>query len=943
MTAVLTLPIIHFEVPLEIVVLGLISGMTYGLLGVGLTLTYRASRVINFAYGEMGALPAVIVPVLVLNHGWSWWLAVPLGVAVAGGLGAATEFTVIRRLSRAPRLVVLVATLGIAQILLVANLLIPRTGKLAGGAYPTPFHALVRIGSLRLNAGHVLILVVSPLIVLALTLFLARTSVGIASRASAENRDAALLAGVPVGAVSLLVWTLAGVLAGASAILVGPTKPLLSQVALGPSLMVRALAAALIGRLANLPQVLAGGLVIGVVELLVLWNYPTGGLLEMTLFVIVLGCLLFGRGLGQLARGGDESSWALAGSVRPLARAVAASRSVATARRVAIGGAVALAALAPLPMQNSQRLLASSVVIFALIGLSVVVLTGFAGQVSLGQFAFVALGALVGGRMYQLGYPAWMGALYAIAAGALVAAGIGLAALRVRGLFLAVGTLGFALAASTWLFNQPWLVVADVTGLTSRRIPRPHALGVDFQKELPYYWLCLVAFCAVAALVHRLRNTGVGRSMVAVRDNERAAAALSVSPRRAKLTAFVVAGAIAGLGGWLYGALLVNFNVNAFGPEQSLNLVAMCVFGGVTTITGSVLGALWVRGIPYAFGNNWGLASSAAGLLLALLVFPGGLAGLVFRVRDRVVQRLMGDVSAQESPPVAARTLPAHADADATQVADDTAPLVAAGISVHFGGIAAVYDVSLTLGPGETVGLIGPNGAGKTTFFDVLSGQIPPTSGTVTLRGVDVTGMRVEQRAELGLGRSFQQARLFDGLTVHESFRLASERADRSELVPSLLGLPPSRVAERRKAAGADGLVDLLGLGTYADRRIDELSTGTRRLVELGCIVALGAEVLLLDEPMAGIAQREVEAFVPVIADVRAHLGASIVLVDHDLPMVAAIVDRVVVMASGAVVASGPPAILVEDAAVRAVYLGTDERAVRRSGVLVGGGRRGRS
>ncbi|HVT78663.1 MAG TPA: branched-chain amino acid ABC transporter permease, partial [Acidimicrobiales bacterium] len=245
MTAVLTVPIVGFEVPFNIVVLGLISGMTYGLLGVGLTLTYRASRVINFAYGEMGALPAVIVPVLVLNHGWSWWLAMPLSIALAGGLGALTEVTVIRRLRGSPRLVVLVATLGVAQILLVANLIIPRTGRLAGGEYPTPFHALVTIGSLRLNAGHLLILFVSPVIVGAISVFLARTSVGVASRASAENREAALLAGVPVATVSLLVWTFAGVLAGASAILVGPTKPLLSQVALGPSLMVRALAAAL--------------------------------------------------------------------------------------------------------------------------------------------------------------------------------------------------------------------------------------------------------------------------------------------------------------------------------------------------------------------------------------------------------------------------------------------------------------------------------------------------------------------------------------------------------------------------------------------------------------------------------------------------------------------------------------------------------------------------
>jgi ABC-type branched-subunit amino acid transport system ATPase component/ABC-type branched-subunit amino acid transport system permease subunit len=912
----ITIPVVDFEIPFEIVVLGVISGMTYGLLGVGLTLTYRTSRVLNFAHGELGALPAVLVPVLVLNHGWSWWLAVPLALCLAGALGATTEATVIRRLADAPRLVVLVATIGVAQILLVVNLLIPREGALAGGSYPTPFDALVTIGDLRLNAGHLLILGVTPVAVAAVALFLQRSTAGTASRAAAENREAALLAGIPVARLSLLVWTAAGLLAGLSAILVGPTRPLLTQVALGPSLMVRALAAALIGGLVRLPQVLAGGIAIGVLELLVGWNYPTGGLLEMTLFVVIIGSLLLRRGLGQAARGGEESSWSLSGAIRPLERAVATLPKVVTARRALLAGVVLVAALAPLPLENSQRVLASSILVFALIGLSLVVLTGFAGQVSLGQFAFVALGALVGGRMYQLGYPPWMGILYATAAGGVAALVIGVPALRVRGLFLAVGTLGFALAASTWLFNQRWLVVSDSSGLTSRRIPRPELWGIDFQQERNFYWLCLAALVAVAAVVHRLRSTGVGRAMMAVRDNERAAATLTVSPRRAKLTAFVVAGGIAGLGGWFYGALLVSFDVGAFGPEQSLNLVAMTVFGGVTTITGAVLGALWVRGIPYAFGANVGLLSSAAGLLLVLLALPGGLAGLVFRVRDRVAATLVAE--ATEPVPGDARPRLGARAAAPEPPADAPPPLEATGITVRFGGLLAVNDVSLRADEGEIVGLIGPNGAGKTTFFDVLSGQVRPTSGSVALHGVDVTGLRVEQRAQLGLGRSFQQARLFDGLTVRDACKVALERAERSESVPSLLGLPPSRAAERRKDLAAGDIVSLLGLDPYADRRIAELSTGTRRLAELACIVALGADVLLLDEPMAGIAQREVEAFAPVIRDVRDHLGATIVIVDHDIPMLSSIVDRVHVLAAGTLLASGPPSLVRDDPAVAA-------------------------
>jgi ABC-type branched-subunit amino acid transport system ATPase component len=229
---------------------------------------------------------------------------------------------------------------------------------------------------------------------------------------------------------------------------------------------------------------------------------------------------------------------------------------------------------------------------------------------------------------------------------------------------------------------------------------------------------------------------------------------------------------------------------------------------------------------------------------------------------------------------------------------------------------------------GEIVGLIGPNGAGKTTLFDVLSGLVSPTSGRVLMGGVDVTSEPPHERARMGLARSFQQSRLFEELTILDALKIALERDEPSELVPSMLGLPPSRASERRKELSAWELVDLLNLGAFAEKKASELSTGTRRIAELGCIVALGADVILLDEPTGGVAQREVEAFTPVLRQIRDHLDATLVVVAHDIPMIVGLCDRVTVLASGVVLADGPPSLLQSDPLVVAAYLGADDEEV---------------
>ena len=929
----------NFDVPAEIVALGLITGLTYSLLGIGLTLVYRSSRVINFAHGDMGSLPAGILLVLVINLNWPYLPALAVALAAAVAIGGLVEFLVIRRLTEAPRLVVLVSTIGVAQLLLAVNSFIPRE-DLGSSTFPTPFDVQVDVGTLRLGTGELMILVLVPIVTAVLALWYTRSRIGLASRAAADNLEAARLAGARVRRVSVTTWVIVALLAATSAILVGPTKPITASLSLGPALMVRALAAAMIGGLTSLPQVFAGGIAIGLIELLVSWNYPSGGVLELTLLAVVLLSMLVRTDLGRLARGAQDSAWALGESLKALEPRLARQSRVRQARAVSAIALVLLAVVLPVPLDSGQTVLLSSVVLYALMGLSLVVLTGLGGQVSLGQFAFVGLGAVVGGRAYQLGYPAWMAISYVMAAGALLAVLVGLPALRLRGLFLAISTLTFALAADSWLLRQEWLVVVR-EGRTSLELPRPTWFGIRFQSELTYYWLCLTVLLLCIWAVHRLRRSGVGRALMAVRDNEPAAASLSLPPRRVKLTAFALAGMLASLGGYLYGGLLVNFTeAGLFAPERSLALIGMVIFGGVTTITGAVIGALWIRGIPYLLGQNFGLLSSGLGVIVVLQILPGGLASVLFRMRDRAARWLVGEAleaaPADAADPVVARTGLPPRQGDGARPDDDgqAEAIKADAVTVTYGGVVAVDGATLTAKYGEIVGLVGPNGAGKTTLFDVLSGQARPSAGRVMLLGRDVTNLPPERRALAGLGRSFQDARLFPDLTVIDTFALALERHDPAEVVPSLLDLPPARRSERWKGRSAGEIVELLGLTPFADRTCSELSTGTRRLAELGCLVAMGCEVLLLDEPTAGLAQREVEAFTPVLREIRDHLDATMIVIDHDIPMVMGLVDRLYVMSAGTVIAEGDPRLLREDPAVIAAYLGTDERAILRSGAV---------
>lgn len=627
---------------------GVVIGARQALLAAGVILIFRSTRILNFAQGVLGAVAATVMFNLTAI-GIEGLGTVPFAVSfvvaliVATVLGLLTELTFVRRFFNSPRLVLTVVTIVMAPTLSGVNAKIGslpfwRKGdsvrQLAeSGEFPSPWPSFrFDVYPFRFGFIEVLTLAITVLVFAALALFLRRSRLGAAVRGTSENSDRALLLGINVKLLSTMVWGIAGLLSGLAAALALADGGR-NAVAGAPSAILPALAAVVIGRLRSLPVTVASALTIGLIEQGLAWSFPQFRVFPIVLLGVILGGLMLQRDaysrVDQVATG-----WKATEEIRPTPKPLLDVPGVRRLR-VALGVIVAvLVVVFPQAYSTSQAKTASLIAVYAIIALSLVTLTGWGGQVSLGQFALVGVAAVVGAQLTGgIGLPFWIAVpVGAVFTGAFAAA-IGVPALRVRGPFLAVATLAFADAVEELLGSE------FVAGLIPSEINRPSFLFVSFTSERAYYYLCVTVAVLAAMIVRRLRAGRPGRVLIAIREDEYGVQPFGIAAARTRLAVFALAGSLAGTAGVLYVHLQREFDVSKFTPEVSIDTFVMAMVGGVTSVSGALLGAAYIGLTQFVIADEQiRRLSQSAGLLALLLIAPGGLSQVLYGARDSVLR-----------------------------------------------------------------------------------------------------------------------------------------------------------------------------------------------------------------------------------------------------------------------------------------------------------------
>jgi sulfate-transporting ATPase len=882
---------------LKFFILGMGAGVLYALYAQGLVLIYKASSVVNFSQGAVGLCGAYVY--WALQPRQSFVVAAAAGILVSAGLGLATQLLVLGPMERrgSSPLQRVIATLGVLAVVQQALLLRYGTDT---RLYPSlvPRRPWKLSSDLIVSSDRFYLLLVGAVLSSVLWLVYRYTRFGMATSATAENATASAALGWSPTLIKAVNWSVGGGLAGLAAILIGSLTGLSPNT--GWLTIVPALAAAMVGNFSSFPLTFAGGLLIGILEsesthYLPLWTTATPFLVIITLLVA--------RGRPLPLRGHLTDRLPSIGKARPRPALIALA-AVGTFVSIQVFTAAWTSAL-------------TTSLVVGLLALSLVVVTGYGGQISLAQYALAGIGALIAGRLGDAAslpfLPAVLiGTLGAVAVGVVV----GLPALRVRGVSLAIVTLGLGLAIQSVVLGNPNWTGGPIRGT---ELPAPDIFGWDiesFAHPKAYAIVCLLAFVLATLAVANLRRGRAGRRLLAVRDNERAAASIGVSVFEAKLYAFAVASGLAGLAGGLFAFRNPHVNFGQFDVFSSITLVSLAVIGGIGFVGGSaVAGAAAAVGIVAQVLSHWFETTDyfvlvlGVLLLVQLVVVPDGVAADVARVAEGLRARF-GRQPRHPQLRVAApeRRAPSRVEPKALELDE---------VYVTIGAAHILHGVSLRVEPGEVVGLIGPNGAGKTTLIDVASGFLRTTRGEVRLAGEAISKVSAHGRVRRGLVRSWQSLELFEALSVLENLLVASDDRNRRHYVTDLLWPGAARIPDSVAA-----IIDELDLGEVLDAKVSDLSYAQRHLVSIARAMASSASVLMLDEPAAGLDEGATAELGHLIRRLAREWGIAVLVIEHHVPFVMSTCDRIVVLDQGSVLAEGTPEEVHADAAVVDAYLG---------------------
>jgi branched-chain amino acid transport system permease protein len=643
-------------VPWPVLVMALIEGSVGALLAVAVVLIYRANKLITFAHGAIAAAGAVGMYTLI-GEGFSYWLVIPLTLAASVTASALLEAGLLRRFATSPRLVATIATLAGGQIFLAAAFFIPQwrfdvnilnatledLQRLPGVPVHFPNAWQHNSGSITFTADHVVALVVSLLTLTAVGMFLRFTTAGTAIRGASENSERVALLGVSMGSLGTFVWVIAGLLAGLSTVLGEPLHngSLITIAAGGAaggiSVMLRGFAAGVLARMERISIAVSASIAIAILDQAINWTTRRAAAADVALFIIIAAVLLIQRrGLSRVEESA-ATSWSAAEEIRPVPAILSALPTVQSAKRWAYTALVAAILITPFALSPSQMVTATTYSIYAIVAVSLVVLTGWGGQISLGQFGLVAVGASTSGLLrasFSVPFPIAMLVAALVATG--VAVLLGLPALRIRGLYLAVTTLSFALVMSTFFLDAN-----RFHALVPQKLNRPSLLFIDFKDDRSFFFLCVIFLVLTVLGAQGLRKTRTGRVLIAARDNESAVQSFGISLVRTRLATFALAGFIAGLAGVLLATQQQGVHPGQYNAGMSIEMFLMAIIGGLGSVAGVVTGAIYLgAGALFLHGPIGALLAAGGGVLVVLVAYPAGLGGLLFAARDAFLRRV---------------------------------------------------------------------------------------------------------------------------------------------------------------------------------------------------------------------------------------------------------------------------------------------------------------